>query len=529
MWDDSWRDRIWSELGRPWDLIVIGGGITGAGILREATRGGLRALLVESHDFASGTSSRSSKMVHGGFRYLRNAQIRMTYESVREREKLLQQGRGLIDPLGFLIPSFRGDRIPGWVFGMGLIIYDLLGLKWGHRHYSAENLLDLCPPLRDQDLLGGYRYFDAHTDDARLVLRVLREAVADGGTALNYAQAQAFLRSQKGLVRGVLLRDRAPDAEGRTAEVSARVVVNATGAWADEMREKVRGRRRLRPLRGSHLVFPLHRLPLTRGVSFLHPRDSRPLVALPWEGMALVGTTDVDHEAELTRDPQISPQEVEYLLEAAQYAFPSLELGLADVISTFAGIRPVVDTGRTDPSKESREHVLWQENGLLTVTGGKLTTFRVMAHDALRQLRGQLPGGPAFDREDPMLDETPREIFLETQLDPAERLRLCGRYGSETPALMEVSQPEELERIPHSPYLWGEVRWAARAEGVVHLDDLLLRRVRLGLVAPEGGRAFLDRIGQIAREELGWDQARWQAEVEAYQRLWRRAYSLPGS
>ncbi|MCK4692315.1 MAG: FAD-dependent oxidoreductase, partial [Anaerolineales bacterium] len=229
MWHRGWRDQIWAQLDGPWDLIVVGGGITGAGILREATRAGLRALLVEAQDFASGTSSRSAKLVHGGLRYLRNAQIRLTLESVREREYLLKQGRGLINPLGFLMANFAGDRIPAWVFGFGLILYDLLAFRWGTQHYDPQDMRNLCPPLSSPDLVGGFRYIDAQTDDARLVLRVIREAVLEGGTALNYARVEGLLRDRTGRVHGVAVCDQGPDGAGRTIEIHAPVVINATG------------------------------------------------------------------------------------------------------------------------------------------------------------------------------------------------------------------------------------------------------------------------------------------------------------
>jgi glycerol-3-phosphate dehydrogenase len=230
MWERGWRDQVWSQLQDPWDLIVIGGGVTGAGILREATRAGLRTVLFEAGDFGSGTSSRSSKLVHGGLRYLKNAQFNLTIESVHERERLLREGRGLVSPLGFLMPSFRGDLTPGWVFGIGLVIYDLLALKWGHRHYDARGLLELCPVLASEGLVGGYRFIDATTDDARLVLRVLREAVRGGGVALNYAPVEGLLTRRTGQVSGVVVRDLAAG-DGRTLEVRAPVVISATGAW----------------------------------------------------------------------------------------------------------------------------------------------------------------------------------------------------------------------------------------------------------------------------------------------------------
>ena len=511
---------------------MIGGGITGAGILREAARAGLRTLLVEQADFGSGTSSRSSKLVHGGFRYLKNAQVKLTYESVRERERLLKEGRGLISSLGFLLATFRGDRPPGWVYGLGLVVYDLLAWKWGHRYYDAFDMLELCPRLRETGLLGGYRFFDAQTDDARLVLRLIQEGVRQGGLALNYTRAAGLLRGANGRVCGVRLEDLSGELAGAAGpgngcEVQAPVVINATGAWADELRAQVGGRARLRRLRGSHLVLPAERLPLTRAVSFGHPRDGRYIFAVPWEGVLLVGTTDIDHDRPLETDIAISSSETAYLLEAVQQLFPGQELSRRDIQATFSGIRPVIGTGKADPSKESREHVLWGEHGLLTVTGGKLTTFRLMAHDALRKARARLPGRPEFDPRDRVLDSPPQESGLPDGLNPAVRLRLLGRYGGEIQGLARCAGPQDFESIGGCGSLWAELRWAARAEAVVHLDDLLLRRVRIGLTLPNGGLDCLARLRATVQSELGWSDPHWEWEVNRYRDLWNRCYDLP--
>lgn len=527
MWERGWRDQVWSQLQDPWDLIVIGGGVTGAGILREATRAGLRTVLFEAGDFGSGTSSRSSKLVHGGLRYLKNAQFNLTIESVHERERLLREGRGLVSPLGFLMPSFRGDLTPGWVFGIGLVIYDLLALKWGHRHYDARGLLELCPVLASEGLVGGYRFIDATTDDARLVLRVLREAVRGGGVALNYAPVEGLLTRRTGQVSGVVVRDLAAG-DGRTLEVRAPVVISATGAWADNLRAQIGSPRRLRRLRGSHLIFPFARLPLARAVSVLHPSTGRPVFAVPWEGVTLIGTTDVDHIDASMTEPAIDPAEAVFLLAMTSFAFPSLELGLGDVQATQAGVRAVVNTGKGDPSKESREYVLWDEHGLLTVTGGKLTTFRRMAHSALRAVSGRLPKAVVLDTRLPVLDPLPPERCLDGMVDPALCLRLLGRQGADTPSLVAAAEPGEMQRIGDSLFTWAELRWAARDEGVVHLDDLLLRRLRLGLTLPQGGQGQLERIRAIAQPELGWDDVRWNQESERYQTLWQTGYSVPG-
>ncbi len=523
MWGMGWRDGVWTRLGEPWDILVIGGGITGAGILREAVRLGLRTLLVEQRDFSWGTSSRSSKLVHGGLRYLAEGKLGLTRASVGERKRLLEEGPGLIDPLGFLLATYKGDRPGRWTYKAGLSVYDLLALQWSHRRYGAQDFEMLAPHLAGRGLRGGFRYGDAQTDDARLVLRVIREAVAAGGTALNYAAVEGLLM-ERGHVAGVRLADRVA---GRTAEVRARVVINATGAWADRLRAEVGASPRIRPLRGSHLIFPAWRLPVAQALSFLHPADRRPVFIFPWEGIALVGTTDLDHREPLDEEPRIAPDEVSYLMAAIASQFPSLGLAPGDAIATFSGVRPVIGSDKADPSRESRDHVVWEEGGLLTVTGGKLTTFRLIALDALRAARRHLPGMPKPSRRLPVLDAVDVALPNEGRFDEAARRRLLGRYGADAPALVAAAAPEELEPIPGTPTPWAEVRWAARSEGVVHLDDLLLRRVRLGLLMPEGGREILPRVRAIAQPELGWSNARWQAEEEAYLDLWRRAYS-PG-
>jgi glycerol-3-phosphate dehydrogenase len=529
MWDKGWRDRAWNEIDQVWDVLIIGGGITGAGIFREACRAGLRVVLVEKDDFASGSSSRSSKLVHGGFRYLKDAQLLVTLRSVRQRERLLKEGPGLVSPLGFLIANYRGNPMPGWIFGLGLAAYDLFALKWGHRYYDAFDLKELCPPLCETGLQGGYRFFDAQTDDARLVLRVIREGVRRGGLALNYACVRELLRVKSGEVCGVILGDRSPEGEGRAVEVQARIVINATGAWADELRTQVGGAARLRKLRGSHLVFPSGRLPLSRAVSIQHPRDGRFVFAFPWEGVTLVGTTDIDHAEAAGADPSISSAELEYLLEAVDRVFPEQELRHEDIQCTFSGLRPVIDTGKADPSKEGRDHAIWWEEGLLTVTGGKLTTFRPMAHDALRAACKRLPGNRKFNPTWGVLDAPDSEIDIEAQarrLKPAARLRLLGRYGQDAPLLIESAQPGELDPIEQTPAVWAELRWAAKDEAVVHLDDLLLRRVRLGLLLPGGGLPLIDHIRPLVQAELGWDDLRWESEVQNYRKLWEQCYHI---
>jgi len=535
MWNSNSRDEMWQQVAGPWDVVVIGGGITGAGILREATRRGLRALLVEQQDFAWGTSSRSSKLVHGGLRYLRQGRLGLTRASVQERERLLREAPGLVKPLEFLWVTYESDRPGRWLFQLGLAVYDLLAGRLKQHFRDPVTVAELAPHLNQDGLVGGFVYGDAQADDARLVLRLIQEALADGGMAANYVRADALLPGDAGTenrVRGVRLRDMVG---GRTADIFAPVVINATGAWADRLRGQVgsaRNPQHIRPLRGSHLVFPERRLPVTQAISFAHPLDGRPVSIVPWEGVTVVGTTDVDHTRDLDLEPRISGQEVAYLMAAVGTHFPSLAIDLDDVIGTFAGVRAVVDTGAEDPSKESREHVVWDEGGLLTVTGGKLTTFRLIALDALDAAGAHLTEGATarrqgVNRRKGRLLDGVQEVSGMDGVDEAAGRRLRGRYGALALEVARVARPGELERVPGGPCLWAEVRWAARAEGVVHLDDVMLRRTRLGLLLPEGGAALLETIGEICQCELGWDDARREEEEAAYRELWRRCYGLP--
>ncbi|NJN55294.1 MAG: glycerol-3-phosphate dehydrogenase/oxidase [Anaerolineae bacterium] len=527
MWQQQRREQMWPQLDQEWDMLVIGGGITGAGIFREAARLGLRVLLVEQRDFAWGTSSRSSKFVHGGLRYLKEGQLGLTRDAVQEREQLLSSAPGLVDSIGFLLASYRGDKMGRMVYGAGLAIYDLLALQWSHKYLNPTELQLLAPRLEQTGLKGGFQYHDAQTDDARLVLRLIQEGAADGhGRAipLNYTAVIELQQDAQGQVCGARLQDALT---GQTQAVQARVVINATGSEVDKLRRQVGGMERIRPLRGSHLIFPGWRLPVAQVITFLHPIDQRPVMVFPWEGATLVGTTDVDHAHGVSAEPCISPEEVAYLMAAVTAEFPSLHIQLTDVVATIAGVRPVIGTGKDDPSEESREHVLWQEAGLLTVTGGKLTTFRLLAHDTLKAVHERFPDWPPLDEKAPALTPAPADLLAGWGLDDALRRRLLGRYGLAAADLVAAAQPGECDSIPGTRFTWAELRWAARAEGVQHLEDLLLRRLRLGLLLPEGGQAHLARMRAICQPELGWSDGRWQSEETAYLELWQRCYSLP--
>lgn len=512
------RADEWARLRPSCDLLVVGGGITGAGIALEAARTGLDVLLVEQGDFASGTSSRSSKLVHGGLRYLAEGNLRLTWESVRERDRLLAEAPGLVDPIGFLFAYPRGRRLERSLLGAGLALYDLLGNEGRHARLDREEFLLRAPHVGASGLGGGFAYLDATTDDARLVLRVLAEAEAEGATALNYVRCEGLLR-EGGEAKGAVLRD-AVSGQERTVRASA--VVNATGAWADRLRGEVGGRPRIRPLRGSHLLFPAWRFPAAQSVTFRHPSDGRPVFAYPWEGRTLLGTTDLDHREPLDGEPAISPAETAYLVAAARAAFPSLGIQAGDAVSSFSGVRPVVGTGKEDPSRESREHVLWEEGGLLTVTGGKLTTFRLVAISALRALARRLPALSRLGKGARVFRPCGAPGPELSALDAAAARRLLGRLGKRAASeAVAGARPGELEPIAGTSYLWAELRHAARREKAVRLDDLLLRRVRAGLLLPDGGASLLPRVRAVCQAELAWDDERWSMEEHDYLTRWR--------
>lgn len=522
------REELWNNLGQPWDVLVIGGGITGAGIFNLAARSGLKALLVDAGDYAFGTSSRSSKLVHGGFRYLKNRQFDITRESVRERERLLRQARGLVTPLKFLLPNLGFSRRTNHMFRVGVALYDLMAPKWAHGSLSQARINRLCPQLTNPKLSGGYYYYDAEVDDARLVLRILREGLAAGGLALNYVKAVNLLFRQDGQVAGALLADQAPGGGERMREVQAKVVINATGPWTDELRGMVGAAPCIRKQRGSHLILPQSRLPLTQAITLLHPRDKRAMFVFPWEGVTIIGTTDLDHPPELEAqhsEPAITAGEVGYILEALDYLFPQSQLRREDVLSTFSGLRPIVTSGEKNPSRESRKHALWEDRGLVTITGGKLTTYRIMARETLERCRPLLGSGKGADSSLPALipatGETP------AGMDRAIIQRLTARYGYEAAGFWGDYPRDEFESVSGLPALWVELRHAVRSEDVQRLDDLLLRRTRLGLTLPEGGAGMMERIRAIAQPELGWDDLTWQAEESRYLKLVQECYSIP--
>jgi len=390
-------------------------------------------------------------------------------------------------------------------------------------------MLKDCSYLNKDGLLGGYLYYDAAMDDCRIVIRVLREAVRDGGTALNYARVESLLRDKNQQVCGIVLKDNASSNNSKTVEIKGKVVVNAAGPWADQIRMQIAGTPRLRRVRGSHLILPRNRIPLDEAITLLHPKDNRATFVIPWEGTIILGTTEVDQDPALDMkytEPFASQEEIAYILDSAAYLFPELGITAADIVSSFSGLRPIVRGGADSASKESRAHSMWEEDGMITITGGKYTTFRIMARQTLAAVLQKLGKSPTIKLKRVF---TKQPEVQARNIDPATLGYLAGRHGGDTAGLISAAGAGELERIGNLPNVWAELRWAAREEGAVHLDDILLRRVRLGMLLPGGAKEHMEHIRTLTQAELGWSDERWQQEAGNYLNTWQKYYSpTPG-
>ncbi len=483
------------------DVLVVGGGITGAAVLHEAARRGARALLVERGDYASGTSAWSSKLIHGGARYLSAGQWRLTLESVREREALLRERPALVAPQPFVLPIRHGDWAHAFAARVAMLVCDVMAGHMRSRRVGAAEARQLEPLLADLASGSAISYRDGVVDDARLVLTLLREAREQGARTCNYTDAT--LTESDGRVTGATLVDHAT---GTSRTVRATVTVHAAGAWAGA----APGAPALRPLRGSHLVFAARDLPLRSGLVWLHPRDRRPVFAHVWLGAVIVGTTDVEH-ADVNAPAVMSLAERDYLMEALHAAFPSRGLTPERAIASFAGLRAiVVPPGARDapPSRMARDMALWQRPGFVGTTGGKLTTHRVTARAVLREVSAlgvSLADAPAAPPA-PVTD------------------RFTAVLGDAGASWVRAQPPGERVPLLDTPYTMAELAWSLHHEQVMHLDDLLLRRTRLGLLAPHGGAALLDALERPCGDALGWDASRFRAEAERYRAHWRRMH-----
>ncbi|HEV8613739.1 MAG TPA: glycerol-3-phosphate dehydrogenase [Gemmatimonadales bacterium] len=500
------------------DLLVIGGGITGAGIARDAALRGLRVALVEARDFGSGTSSRSSRLIHGGLRYLEQGRLHLVMESLRERAILLELAPHLIRPLPFVLPFFRSDRVPGWKARLGLTLYDLLAGRGNvrrHQTLGKRALLEIEPLLRESGLTGGALYYDAQCDDARLTLAVIRAAARAGARVANYTQVAELLREGDS-VTGARLRDEHTGAQGETR---ARIIINATGPWTDAVRqlEAPGAAPILRLTKGVHLIVPQARIGNQHAILFTSPLDGRVMFVLPWNEWTYVGTTDTDSTAvpdAVTADET----DLVYLLRSANAMFPGAHLGPEDVVSSWAGLRPLLGADPGAPaSLLSREHrILRGPLGMLTIAGGKLTTFRSMARDvvdrAMQELdvkseeSGQrsktepLPGGEAAVSVE--LRRAGRTLGLSSETVQY----LVRQYGTEIVALYRLCRERPELRNPLHPEhaaIAAQVVFGIEQEFACTAADILERRTRLALETRDHGDAARPAVERLLLERRG--------------------------
>ena len=503
------------------DVLVVGGGITGAGVALDAASRGLRTALAERDDFGSGTSSRSSKLVHGGLRYLSQGDYRLVAQALTERQRLLTNAPHLVRPLPFLVPSY-GSRAGLRAVSSALWLYDLTGgFRIGrlHRRLSPADALTRAPALRADALAGAHLYLDAHGDDARLTLAVVRTAVLDhGAVAANHTRVACIRRG------GATL-----EADGRTMEVDAAVVVSAAGVWADELATAgspaVRARS-IRPAKGVHVTVPAELVPIDVALVLKAPVDGRSVFVVPWPGTGrvYVGTTDTDYDGPLDA-PTCTAAEVDYLLEAVNASLTT-QLKPSDVVGAWAGLRPLVAGGRsgrrsTDLSR--RHRVTRSPEGLVTVTGGKLTTYRAMAEDTVDEVQAALGQRRTRARTAslPLRGATSAEapVAAGPAGDVAATRHLVARYGSEARVVVAIVAADPAlgePLVPSLPYLRAEALYAVRYEMARTLDDVLARRTRALILARDASAAAAPAVADLLAAELGWSEAESAAQVDRY-------------
>ncbi len=532
----SYRTRataLESMQAQPVDLLVIGGGITGAGVARDAAMRGFRTALVDSGDFGGGTSSRSSRLIHGGLRYLEQYNFRLVREASRERRVLLNIAPHLVRPLRFVFPVYAGARVPPWRLRAGMWLYDLLaGFRNVHVHrwLSPAKAREAEPGLRDKDLRGAALYWDAQTDDARLVVATLRGAAQSGALVANYSAVTSFIHAE-GRVVGVVVKD---SLSGEERIVRALVVVNAAGPWVDRVRrlDAPAAATLIRPSKGAHAIVRRDRLGLRDAVTLTSPLDGRVMFLLPWNDLAYIGTTETENVS--LDDVRATGEDVTYLLRSANAIFPQARLSPNDVIATWAGLRPLLARDKNvSASQVPREHrIVTSPSGLITIAGGKLTTFRVMGRDVvdlvaqrLKRLDKRavppraatdlvpLPGG-----EIAALDVMMQSVRMK-ELPPATARHLVASYGTESAAILNLVAKNKVlggPLVPGRPEIRAEVVYAVEREMALRLTDVLIRRLHLFYEDPQHGAGVAANVARKMTELLNWDSTREDDEIGDY-------------
>ncbi|WP_334142814.1 glycerol-3-phosphate dehydrogenase/oxidase [Rhabdothermincola sp.] len=520
------------------DVLVIGGGITGAGCALDAASRGLRTALVERDDFASGTSSKSSKLVHGGLRYLQQGDVRLVYEALHERQRLRHNAPHLVRILPFLLPVFtgRGGVVPkklSRALGSAMWMYDLTGgYRIGklHKRISPREALEHMPTLRTDRLAASYLYYDAQADDARLTLTVARTAALDFGAAVaNGVGVLEILKDSAGRARGVRAA-----ADGEELEIRADAVVNAAGVWADEVRALDEGAdpHTIRPAKGVHITVPWAKVRNDIAAVVPVPKDKRSVFVVPWGAFTYIGTTDTDYDGPLD-DPQCTRDDIDYLLRAINFSVTS-EITERDITGTWAGLRPLVRDAASERTADlSRRHrVQRSPSGVVTITGGKLTTYREMAAETIDEVLEHVLGAKVLERAQ-RHSRTKRlrlrgaagyEELRSSELEASRVGRatlehLADRYGGEARTLLAMIERDPgLSRplVEGLPYLRAEAVYAARYEMARSLDDILSRRTRARLLGRDASAAAAPEVAALVAPDLGWDRTEQARQVDDY-------------
>ena len=504
------------ERSAPWDMIIVGGGATGAGVAVDAATRGYATLLLEQHDFGKGTSSRSTKLVHGGVRYLEQGNVSLVMEALKERGLLRQNAPHIVSELGCIVPSYAWGEGP--FYGIGLKLYELLAGKYGFgksHTISKEETLAQLPNVNPEGLTGGIVYYDGQFDDTRLLINLVATAADQGATLLNYAKVNRLNQGSDGIVSGVAWQN---VETGETFDAQAKVVINATGIFTDSVRRLADpdARPLIAPSQGAHLVFDHSFLPGSNAILVPHTRDGRVLFAIPWHGHTLVGTTDTPVK-EASMEPVALSEEIEFILETAgQYL--EKKPSRSDILSVFAGIRPLAKSGDGgNTAALSRDHVIHiDKSGLLTITGGKWTTYRNMAQGCVDQAAtlADLPDQPCLTDK---LNIHGYHLNA-THFRPALGLRDQRRGGDEV-ALIDENKTLGRPLDPQLPYVEAEVVWAARMEMARTVEDVLARRTRALFLNARAAIRMAPRVASILARELGKDEW-WQFDqIKAFHQV----------
>lgn len=521
------------------DVLVIGGGITGAGIARDAALRGFKTALIEKDDFGAGTSSKSSKLVHGGFRYLKQWQFGLVREALVERKILRDLAPHLLYPIKCMLPVYRGSGWTGLLVPIGMWLYDILafGRKIGtHRMVSAEQVSEMEPGYRQEGLQKAAAYYDCWGDDFRLVLSTVQSAAQHGAVIVNHAMALDVITEDHKIV-GVLAKDQF---SGKEISIKTCVVANATGPWSDHVRQALlkQKERQVRLTKGVHLVVSSEDLPIQHALMQFAIQDGRPVFAIPWKKTVLLGTTDTDYDG----DPDqidVERSDVDYLLESFNYYFPEAHLTYDHILSTFAGLRPLIFKVGKPASQVSREYQIFERpENFFSIIGGKLTTYRKMAKQIVDRLTRRLAASfhvrahnprcitdkvPLWGGEIKNHEEFQREwisrLAEKADFDLETAAHLIETYGANIPKVLRAIEetPNGMERIhPRLPYVWGELSYVIDHEMTLTLDDFLMRRTRIFSLENRQGIDVYREVANRMQKRLGWSAEEKQAQVDRY-------------